>query len=326
MKTELLRRLRNADSYVSGQELCDQFGVSRTAVWKWINQLKAEGYQIDAVSNKGYQITSYPDNITASEIESLLTEQDIIKHVVFFDETDSTNNEAKRDAEKGAKDGTLYLTEAQNAGRGRRGRQWLSPAGSGVWMSLLLRPELDPRFASMLTIVTAVAVVEAIQQDIDVDCKIKWPNDIVVNKHKVCGILTEMSAEMEQINYVVIGIGINVNTEDFDESIKDMASSIYKETGVHVKRSELISRFSKSFSKYYQKFLQTKDLSGLLEVYNNMLINKNKQVKIIDRDTTFTAVAQGMNELGELIIQKEDGSIENVVAGEVSVRGLYGYV
>ena len=199
MKTKILRQLRTTNEYVSGQMLCDELGVSRTAVWKAINQLKEEGYTIEAVQNKGYKITGYPDILTAEEIESQLNPGDTVKKVVYAPEIDSTNNEAKRNAENGAKDGTLYITESQTGGRGRRGRQWVSPSGSGIWMTLLLRPQINPANASMLTIVAAMAVTMAIRRAVaetgaDVECHIKWPNDVVINKKKVCGILTEMRA------------------------------------------------------------------------------------------------------------------------------------
>ena len=267
MKSEILHLLRHADGYVSGQQLCETFGVSRTAVWKVINQLKEEGYVIDSVQNKGYRITEYPDIITASEIESLLLDdsgnmQGICRHIQYFDKTDSTNNQAKLAAEKNAPDGTLFVAECQTGGRGRRGKTWESPAGSGIWMSLLLRPDISPESASMLTLVLAVAMVDAINEEVqDAKCYVKWPNDIVLNNRKISGTLTEMSAEMDSIHYVVIGIGINVNTTDFDESIKDMATSIYLGTGKKVKRSNIIAAFSHSFKKYYEAFLKTQDLT-----------------------------------------------------------------
>lgn len=269
MKSEILHLLRHADGYVSGQQLCETFGVSRTAVWKVINQLKEEGYVIDSVQNKGYRITEYPDIITASEIESLLLDdsgnmQGICRHIQYFDKTDSTNNQAKLAAEKNAPDGTLFVAECQTGGRGRRGKTWESPAGSGIWMSLLLRPDISPESASMLTLVLAVAMVDAINEEVqDAKCYVKWPNDIVLNNRKISGTLTEMSAEMDSIHYVVIGIGINVNTTDFDESIKDMATSIYLGTGKKVKRSNIIAAFSHSFKKYYVKLSFTHSLCNI---------------------------------------------------------------
>ena len=336
MKTKILNVLRKSDGYVSGQALCNMLGVSRTAVWKVINQLKEEGYVIEAVQNKGYHITEYPDILTASEIMSQLIDDTgnttgIIREVVYYDETDSTNNEAKRAAEKdNAADGTLYITESQTGGRGRRGRNWASPAGSGIWMSLLLRPDIAPINASMLTIVAAMAVQEAIHTVLtedghDAECRIKWPNDIVLNKKKICGILTEMSAEMDYIHYVVIGMGINVNTKEFDDSIKATASSLFLETGDHLKRSRIVAAFSQSFAKYYDTFVKTQNLAGLKEDYNAMLVNKDSDVKAIYADKEIVGKALGINDEGELIIKTDEG--EKIIrTGEVSVRGLYGYV
>lgn len=335
MKAKILNILRNAKDYVSGQSLCDMLGVSRTAVWKNINQLKEEGYVIDAVSNKGYKISEYPDRISDTEIKSLLMSDNdelegIIKDVVYFEETDSTNNQAKKSAgseSKPAKHGTLFITECQTGGRGRRGRTWISPAGSGIWMSLVLRPDIEPSSASMLTIVAAMAMTKAISENASkAECKIKWPNDIVLNRKKICGILTEMSAELEQIHYVVIGIGVNVNTTDFDDSIKEMASSIYLQTGRKIKRSEIVAAFSKSFEEYYNIFIEKGNLSGLKDAYNKMLINAGREVKITSAKDEFTGTATGIDDVGNLIVNKEDGSKVKVCAGEVSVRGLYGYV
>lgn len=332
MKSEILHLLRCAEGYVSGQQLCETFGVSRTAVWKVINQLKEEGYVIDSVQNKGYRITEYPDIITDTEIESLLLDEDgnmqgICQHVKYFNETDSTNNQAKIAAEKTAVDGTLFVAECQTGGRGRRGRKWVSPSGSGIWMSLLLRPDMSPESASMLTLVLAVAMVEAINSQVqDISCYIKWPNDIVLNNKKISGTLTEMSAEMDIIHYVVIGIGINVNTTDFDDSIKDIATSIYLETGKKVKRSNIVAAFSHSFKKYYEEFLKTQDLTLIIDRYNELLINRGRTVKAIYTNNELIGTALGINKEGELIIKTDDGKETAIRAGEVSVRGLYGYV
>lgn len=332
IKTSILRMIRQSSGYVSGQSLCEALGVSRTAVWKYVNQLKEEGYEFDAVSNKGYRIVKYPDIITREEIESMLPEGLAVTNVVYYHETDSTNTRAKQAAEDGEKSGTLFITECQTGGRGRRGRTWESPAGSGIWMSLLLRPEIKPFDASMLTIVAAMGMKDAIEEIIGggtgqggIHCKIKWPNDIVLGDRKICGMLTEMSAETDWINYVVIGIGVNVNTTEFDDSIKDTASSILLQTGRSVKRSDIVVAFAKHFSKYYDEFLKKCNLSGLADDYNKALINVGRDVKIVERDGSFVATAVGIDETGSLIVEK-DGDTKRIVAGEVSVRGLYGYV
>ena len=198
-------------------------------------------------------------------------------------------------------------------------------------MSLLLRPEIKPFDASMLTIVAAMGMKDAIEEIIGdgvtagIHCKIKWPNDIVLGDRKICGMLTEMSAETDWINYVVIGIGVNVNTTEFDDSIKDTASSILLQTGRSVKRSDIVVAFARHFSRYYEEFLKECNLSGLADDYNKALINVGRDVKIVERDGSFVAKAVGIDETGSLIVEK-DGKTQRIVAGEVSVRGLYGYV
>lgn len=335
MKTQILSALRNADTYVSGQMLCESFGISRTAVWKYVNQLRDEGYVLDSVPNRGYRIIDYPDIVTASEIESRLLNADgkmkgIFNKIVYFEETDSTNNQAKLAAAKKGDEslhGTLYIAERQTGGRGRRGRHWVSPTGSGIWMSLLLQPKIKPEKASMLTIVAALAVMDVVQTvSGGISCGIKWPNDIVMNGKKITGILTEMSSELDYIHYVVVGIGINVNITEIDPSIRDIATSVYLETGRKVKRSDMVAAFSETFLHYYNDFVQTGDLSLLVDRYNERLVNAGRDVKAVYADGEIVGKALGINAEGELIIQREDSQKITVRSGEVSVRGLYGYV
>ena len=331
MKTKILRQLRTTNEYVSGQMLCDELGVSRTAVWKAINQLKEEGYTIEAVQNKGYKITGYPDILTAEEIESQLNPGDTVKKVVYAPEIDSTNNEAKRNAENGAKDGTLYITESQTGGRGRRGRQWVSPSGSGIWMTLLLRPQINPANASMLTIVAAMAVTMAIRRAVaetgaDVECHIKWPNDVVINKKKVCGILTEMSADMDQIHYVIVGIGINVQMTDFPKEIQNTATSLKLVTGKTLLRNKLLAKVLEEFEVLYEQFVSVESLKNLKAEYESRLANKDNRVNVLAPSGAWQGICLGIKEDGALLVQREDGKVEEVIAGEVSVRGIYGYV
>ena len=253
--------------------------VSRTAIWKVMNQLKDEGYVIDAVKNKGYKLIQTPDIVTAEEVDSLLETEWAGHPVVYEEEQESTNQTAKMLAEQGAFHGTLVVAERQVSGRGRRGRPWHSPKGSGIWMSILLRPQIHPMSASMLTLVAAMAVYDAISSRVE-GCAIKWPNDIVINGRKVCGILTEMSSELDNIHYVVIGIGINVNTDDFPEDIAAVAASMHVITGEYYKRAEIIADVWKSFEKYYDQFLQTENLSLMVESYNQRLVNMGRKVYI----------------------------------------------
>lgn len=326
MKEKVLKVLTGTDGYVSGQSLCNELDVSRTAVWKCINRLKEEGYVIDAVTNKGYCLKECPDVINEEAVKARLNTRFWGRNVVFFEETDSTNNVIKKLAEEGAEHGTLAVCEIQTAGRGRRGRNWSSPKGSGIWMSFLLRPDIAPEAASMLTLVTAMAACKAVCEVTDARPVIKWPNDIVVNGKKICGILTEMSAEIDWIHYVVVGIGINVNMESFPEDISSMASSLLIETGKRVNRSSVIAAFGEAFEEYYGMFVRTQDMSLLKEEYNSRLANLNNKVKIMDASGEYTGTSQGINNQGELLVTDEKGVMHMVRSGEVSVRGIYGYV
>lgn len=333
MKTKILTILKNSEKHVSGQSLSNQLGVSRTAIWKVINQLKEEGYMIEAVPNKGYRIVAYPDIITAEEIKSILRTKEIGKEVLYYDMVDSTNTKAKQLAEQENTHGLLVIAEQQEMGKGRRGKKWNSQKGTGIWMSLIIKPKIKPVAASMLTLVAALAVTKAIRQigeqeenRNNLEAKIKWPNDIVVNGKKVCGILTEMSSELDYIHHVVIGIGINANIEKFPDEINHIATSLLLEGKKHIKRSQLVAFVLEAFEAYYIKFLKTENLETMITEYNQWLINYEEEVKIIEENVTYTGVAKGITSTGELIVILPDGTRKEVVSGEVSVRGLYGYV
>ena len=328
MKTEILSILRQRDGFVSGQQLCEEFQVSRTAVWKVIEQLKAEGYQIEAVRNKGYRLTCSPDVMSKAEIESLMKTKWAGHPVIYHDQVDSTNTQAKRLGEELARDGhgTLVVADLQTAGKGRRGRSWESPSGASIYMSILLRPDILPDQAPMLTLVMAQSVAEAVQELTGAEVGIKWPNDIVLNGKKICGILTEMSAEIDYINYVVIGVGVNVNTPDFPEALTKTATSLKIELGQSVKRSALIAAVMKRFEENYETFIRTGDLSGIQDQYNSLLVNLDRDVRVLEPGHEYNGHALGINSTGELLVEKEDGTTAEIFAGEVSVRGIYGYV
>ena len=325
MKAEILEALRETSGYVSGQDLCNKFGVSRTAVWKAIKQLKEAGYEIEAVSNKGYRIISAPDLMNQVELSSIRNTEWAGQEIFYYDVTDSTNIRAKELAEAGHPSGTLVVADRQEAGRGRRGRSWDSPAGTGIFMTLLLKPEINPNNASMLTLVAAMAVARAMEPITGMQAQIKWPNDIVLGGKKVCGILTEMSAQFDYINHIVIGIGINVHNQSFPEAIASTAGSIFTETGKHIRRAELIEGILEQFEHYYDIFLQTEDLSGIIKEYDEILANRNREVRVLDPREPFEGKAMGITKKGELIVDTWE-SRKLVSSGEVSVRGLYGYV
>ena len=326
MKEEILRLLRSADGYISGQELCNRFGVSRTAVWKAINQLKEVGYEIEAQQNKGYRLMAAPDLMTEAEIKSLMHTEWVAKEVLYFDTIDSTNTKAQELAEKGYPSGTLVVADKQESGKGRRGRSWVSPSGTGIFMTLMIKPDINPNNASMLTLVAALAVAKAITSVTGEEAMIKWPNDIVVNSKKVCGILTEMNAQFDYINHIVVGIGINVHNESFPEEISQMASSLMIEAGgKRFHRAQIIAETMSYFEQYYDTFLKTQDLSALVREYDELLVNRNKSVRVLDPKEPFDGKAMGITPKGELIVDTWE-SRKLVSSGEVSVRGIYGYV
>ena len=325
MKAEILKMLRETDSYVSGQELCNKFGVSRTAVWKAINQLKENGYEIEAVQNKGYHLLSAPDVMDVTELESIHSTEWAGCELYYYDSIDSTNTKAKELAEDGHPSGTLVVADQQTAGKGRRGRSWESPTGTGIFMTLMLKPEINPNNASMLTLVAAMATTRAIRRVTGVPAMIKWPNDIVMNGKKVCGSLTEMSAQLDYINHIVIGIGINVHNEEFPEEIAQTASSLFLESGQHIHRASLIEAFLEEFEDVYAEYLKTEDMEGLQKEYDTMLVNRGRQVRVLDPKEPFEGKAMGITKKGELIVDTWE-SRKLVSSGEVSVRGIYGYV
>lgn len=326
MKAEILRMLRESDEFVSGQQICDKFGVSRTAVWKSIRQLKEEGYEVDAVRNRGYRLLGEQDVLSEEEIRSRMKTEWAGSQVVYYESTDSTNIRAKQLGDHGAGHGTLVVSGCQTAGRGRRGRTWESPDEGNIYMTLLLRPKFAPAKAPMLTLVMAYSVALALRECTGLDVQIKWPNDIVVNGKKIVGILTEMNSEIDYIHYVVIGTGINANLKAFPEEIRETASSLFLESGHAVQRSPLVAAVMKHFEETYAVFEKTEDLSGIREEYDRMLVNCGREVRILGAKEAWEATALGINDSGELIVRKADGNLEEVFAGEVSVRGIYGYV
>ena len=272
---------------------------------------------------------SYEEIVTGSIYnETTITDQIHTKWagktVHFARETDSTNLWIKRLAKEGAPEGTLALAEFQSAGRGRLGRSWEGPEGTSVMMSILLRPKFEPQYAPTLTLVMGMAVAKAVKK-LGFDVSIKWPNDVVVSHKKICGILTEMGVRDGKIDYAVIGVGINVNIREFPEEMADKATSLYLESGRKFDRSQIPGLVMEAFEEYYEKFAATCDLSGLKEKYESILANYNQPVRVLAKEP-YEGVARGITDGGELLVEKTDGTIVAVSAGEVSVRGLYSYV
>ena len=326
LKNEVLKILLSNDIHVSGQDISESLGVSRTAVWKAISALKKEGYNIESVNNKGYLLLAKSDILNQVEIEQNISSYKLSNapQIIYLDEVDSTNNYARLMADKINSD-FLVVADMQTLGKGRMGRSWSSPAGTGIFMSLCIKPEIAVEKASMITLVTAISICDAIEELYPISSTIKWPNDIVINSKKISGILTEMSSDMDGIKYIISGMGINVNNKEFPDDIKDMASSLLLETGILADRSKLIAAVIYHFYKNMNIFLKTGDMSGLKENYENHLVNIGKDVKILDPKGIYQGIALGIDETGALLVNVE-GKIKRIISGEVSVRGLYGYV
>lgn len=318
MREKILEILKGSDGYVSGEEISHVLGISRAAVWKHIRNLKNEGYKIESVTNKGYKLGGIPDKLDIDKIHEMLKTKVIGQRIEYVNSTDSTNNECKRLEDK--TDGTLVIADAQTAGKGRLGRVWESPHGSGIWMSILLKPDVSLESVSQITLVTGMAVCRAV----GIDAMIKWPNDVVIDGKKICGILTEMSAEIERINYVICGIGINVNTPSFPEELQDKATSLFVETAKKHEREKIAADVLNEFEKLYNVFTE-KGFSFLADEYRKMCVTLNKDVRVIYRNNELTGKAVDIDDSGNLIVETENGQI-TVHSGEVSVRGIYGYI
>ncbi len=248
------------------------------------------------------------------------------RKIVYQDEMVSTNRTVAELGNAGAPHGTLAAADKQTGGRGRRGRTWESPVGKNLYFSLLLRPDIPTEKVSMLTLVMAHSVAKAIERIADIKVGIKWPNDILIHGKKVCGILTEMKMDGSRIDHVVIGVGVNVHSQKFDGELADKASSLEEACKASVDRGTLLKYIMQAFEEDYEAFAACGDLVPFMEYYHSRLLNRNAQVRVLDPQSPFEGTAGGITPMGELIVEKADGQTCLVYAGEVSVRGLQGYV
>lgn len=320
-KEELLRYLREEQgNWISGETLSRRMGVSRSAVWKQVSKLRQEEYVIRSSSKKGYLFLGAPKMLLPAEIrEGIGTEVFGRKEIAYFTELDSTNRKAKEMAAQGAPEGTLVVAEAQTRGRGRIGRNWYSPSQSGIYTSLILRPKLPPNEAPKITLVTGVAVAETLLAVTPLKPDIKWPNDILVRGRKICGILTETSTEMDAIDFVVVGVGVNVNSREFPDDLREIATSMYVETGSTFDRVMLLQEFLLQFERLYTTFLH----SGFESIGKrwgelSILLGKGVTVHMIDR--TCKGRVMKLDRDGALIIRAENGDLEKIYSGDIHIH------
>ena len=327
-KQKILSLLNQSEGYLSGAEMSRQLGISRAAISKAVESLRQEGYEIDAVTNRGYKLLSSPDRLTEGEILPYLSVRHVARHLEVFATIDSTNNYLKRESGN-LPDGATAVADQQTGGRGRLGRSFASPEGKGIYYSVLLRPDLPPAEAVNLTAYVAVAVCNGIEETTGVRPQIKWTNDIVMNGRKVCGILTEMAIEGETaaLQYIVTGIGVNVNqtAEDWPEELKAIAGSIAQAVGHPVRRGRLAACLLNALDRVYLDWLAGNHAS-YLEQYRKDCLTVGREVKLLRSGGEEIATAIGIDDKFGLIVRHPDGREETVTSGEVSVRGLYGYV
>ena len=316
--------LDNEKEFISGEELSKKLGISRTAIWKHIRILRSQGYNIESVNKKGYRLVDEPtDLLNPQNIYRNLKTKFIGKNVLHFETIDSTNDYAKKIGNE-LRDGSVIISEEQTKGKGRLGRVWESKAGEGIWMSIILKPNIIPNKAPFITLIAGASIVKALNI-LGVDAKIKWPNDITINNKKLSGILTELSAEIERVNYIVVGIGMNVKDTDFEEELQDKATSLYKEN-YNVSRVDIVKEILCQFEKLYLDYIEKDDKKEVLDICRQYSAIINKEIYAIKNDQKELVDCIGINEEGNLIIKNKDGNLEEIMSGEVSIRGVKGYV
>jgi len=327
-KEAVLKLLAGAETYVSGEGMSERLGVSRAAVWKSIRALREAGYEIEAKTNRGYRLLGAPDTPLPEAIRPLLTSGDFCREIVYLDEVDSTNSYLKRQAASGAVHGTVAIAGAQTGGRGRLGRSFVSLPGKGLFFSLLLRPEGAPQSITTLTAFAAVAVCEAIAAVASVEPRIKWVNDILVGDRKLVGILSEMSmvGEMGQVEYVVIGVGVNVHyqAEDFPEELRDKATSLALLMDEPVSRVRLAAAMIDAFARMYEA-CGTKG-EDYVNRYRDLSATVGREILVLRGEESRPAFAEGISADCGLMVRYPDGAGETLYYGETSIRGVKGYI
>lgn len=318
-KESLLERLMTAGGEpVSGQMIADEAGVSRTAVWKWVRELEEDGYTIRSVRKKGYLLEASPDLLAPALIRKHLNDDSFVSDIHHYESVGSTMPIAHRVAQNGAQDGTVIVAEEQTEGRGRLARPWSSAAGKGIWMSVILKPDIPPHQAPQFTLIAAVAICRAIEETSGVEVRIKWPNDLLVDGRKVTGILTELQADPDRVQAIILGIGINVNQKpsDFPEELADIATSIRVEAGQPVDRAALAAAVLKNIGKYSRLYLE-KGFAPIKALWEANSDTIGRKVNAVMMRETVTGIATGITEDGILEILTQDGKTRGIYSADI---------
>jgi BirA family transcriptional regulator, biotin operon repressor / biotin---[acetyl-CoA-carboxylase] ligase len=316
MKEKILDYLNKKHDYLSGDQIAKYLGISRQGLWKHIQELKDAGYEIAAVPHLGYRLESCPDRLFVFEVQRNLNTRLVGKKIYYFDYLSSTMNQGMALGMQGASDGSLVLAEAQTKGRGRMGRDWLSPKFKGIYLSLILRPKISPAACPVLTLTSAVSICEALQEAAGLEAQIKWPNDVLVRGKKIAGILTEMNAETDKVNFVVIGIGLNVNNDK--KSLLPQATSLKEAAGEEFDRVSLLQELLRRIEHNYFLF-QEKGSGEIIEKWRNFNLTLGTRVKVDYLNKHIEGQAADIDSDGALLTRKDSGLIQKVSSGDVSV-------
>lgn len=317
---DLLHMLLNAEGrFVSGEEISRNLSISRTAVWKHVNKLRDMGYEFEAVSRKGYRLVTKPDSIDATALQLALDTTVFGRKAILLTSTLSTQGDVLKLAEQGQAEGAVVIAEEQTGGRGRFGRKWFSPPGKGIWMSVLLRPDLPLQHTPQLTLLAGVAVCRAVRACTGADAGIKWPNDLLIDGRKVCGILLESTVEDHEVRYCIAGIGVDVNfdSEDYPEDLTTIATSLKMQTGKPVDRTQLTAAILTELEQLY--FLYQKEGFGVISaLWEALSVSMNREITVTNPHGVIEGKAIGLDPSGALIVEKRDGERALVISGEIS--------
>lgn len=305
---------------VSGAELSKRLGISRAAIWARIEDLRKLGYDIEAGPHLGYRLVSTPDVLHADDLVARLGKSCVIgRDIRVFEQTTSTNDIAARLAQDGVKEGVVVFAESQSKGRGRLGRSWVSPPRKGLWFSILLRPNMRPQAATQLTVAAATALVRAIEQQTEIVPEIKWPNDILIDGKKVAGILTELTAELERVKDIVLGIGVDVNIDEFPSDLRKIATSLKIETGAHVDRPALASAMLRELDCDYARICAG-EFSDVAEEWQDRCTTIGQEVSIRLGERVVRGMAEALDSEGAMLLRTEHGHLERIIGGDVTVE------
>jgi BirA family biotin operon repressor/biotin-[acetyl-CoA-carboxylase] ligase len=305
---------------VSGADLSKRLGISRAAIWARIEDLRKLGYDIEAGPHVGYRLINTPDVLHADDLVARMGKARVIgRDIRVFEQTTSTNDIAARLAQDGVKEGVVIFAESQSKGRGRLGRSWISPPRKGLWFSILLRPNMRPQAATQLTVAAATALVRAIQQQTEIEPEIKWPNDILIRGKKIAGILTELTAELERVKDIVLGIGVDVNIDEFPADLRKIATSLKMETGAHVDRPALAAAMLRELDRDYARICNG-EFADVAEEWQERCTTIGQEVSIRLGDRVVRGLAEALDSEGAMLLRTEHGHLERIIGGDVTIE------